>query len=191
MGMVLCMSCRSSEGKAEAHVEKSGKVEPIGLAAVSPLVYEEIGDVKSSFTYTQNVLYGVSSTGATRRLTSDPVPEVPIATGIEPHDRCVEIHNYELIQTAEYQSIDDAYKLKQCSAYGVASSSHDTTRSRDLSSRSHDLILKSRDLDREVSKFPPGHSGIAVGELDDPENSGLSETSCDLEECPAYGVPPL
>ena len=103
--------CRTSEEKTEAHTELPSTVQ-------GSLVYEEIGDTKSSFTYTQNILYGLSST--TVRLTSDPVPEVP--TGALPSEQHDQGHNYEIIQTAEYQSIDDACKLKRCSAYGVASS---------------------------------------------------------------------
>ena len=125
------MSCRISEEKTESHVGLSSRVETIDLTVRGSLIYEEIDDAKSSFTYTQNILYGHSTTRVTHGLTSDPVPEVP--TGIDPSKLHDKDHNYEPV---EYQSIDNAYKVQQCSAYGVASSvgvSCDLERSQDPS----------------------------------------------------------
>ena len=57
--------------------EPSGKEKAVGLTVRSSLIYEEIGDAKSSFAYTQNVLYGQSTTTvSSHRLTSDTVPDV-------------------------------------------------------------------------------------------------------------------
>jgi hypothetical protein len=83
-------------------------------------VYEEIGDPKSSFSYTQNVLYALSSTrsGVTTDVNSDSVPEVP---------NSVELCDKEArapLKTAQYQSIEGAYKETLCSAYGVVSADH-------------------------------------------------------------------
>lgn len=58
-------------------MELDSKEEAHGLPVTSSLVYEEIGDVKSSFSYSKNVLYGLSTTKVTTRLISDPIPEVP------------------------------------------------------------------------------------------------------------------
>ena len=120
-------------------MEPSGKVEPVGI-------YEEIGDAKSSFTYTQNILYGHSTTGVTHnhRLTSHRVPEV--STVVKPSEsydqesQMIDVvknsfrytrnvpevcgeeasGDYILMQTAEVQSFDDAFKVQNCSAYGIA-----------------------------------------------------------------------
>ena len=67
-------SCRAVERtETEVHMELSDTEAEIGLAPV----YEEVGDAKSSFTYTQNILYGISTDGVKNRLTSDLIPEVP------------------------------------------------------------------------------------------------------------------
>ena len=74
------------------------------------VVYEEIGDVKSSFRYTQNVLYGFSANPPT----FSPVHEsCPASESYAQH--------YELIETSEYQTINDPYKVQKCSAYGIVS----------------------------------------------------------------------
>ena len=166
-------------------------------------MYEEIGDIKSSFTYTQNVLYGHSTTGTVHTLTSDPVPAVPTSlASSESHNQDAKIHNYELIETTGYQSIDGAYKVQLCSAYGIASladMSCDSTRSHDTS-RPCDKLHNPKKL-----WVPSGlHFSYALddscdadreeNENDCGENSArgvTSSESCDLEECPAYGVPPL
>jgi hypothetical protein len=71
--------------------------------------YEEIGDAKSSFSYTQNVVYGIS----TNKLTpGNSVPEAPLVVESQ-------IPNYEQIEVAEYQTIADVYKVNKCSAYGM------------------------------------------------------------------------
>jgi hypothetical protein len=69
------------------------------------VVYEEIGDAKSSFSYTQNVVYGIS----TGELTPNSVTETVES----------QIPNCRQIEIAEYQTIDDAYKVNKCSAYGI------------------------------------------------------------------------
>ena len=111
--------------------------------------YEEIGDAKSSFTYTKNSLYGPSTTGVACKPISDHVPEMPTGVHVEPpklHDEEAKTHNYELIQTAEYQSIENAYKVQHNSAYGVSSvdMSYDSSMSYNFSSRSHDPSCLSR-----------------------------------------------
>ena len=51
----------------------------------SAVVYEEIGDVMDSFKYTQNILYGVSTTG--KCLTSSSVTErVKVQGSSEPQE---------------------------------------------------------------------------------------------------------
>ena len=208
---VCVYSCRTSE---EPHIEPSRKEEAIGLAVKSSIVYEEIGDVKTSFAYTQNVLYGLSPAGVTHRLTSDPVPQVP--TGVEPPEPHTggETHNYELIQTAEYQSINNAYRVQQCSAYGVASSvdapcdphilherirlfndpchpDQEETKSLPGLEESHDLNDRPCDPDREESSGAATKSHNQNSDPDSRASSGVtssSKESCSLEECPAYGV---
>ena len=49
-------------------MEPSGKEEPMAVRE-SP-VYEEVGEVTTSYSYTQNVLYGLS---ISHKLTSDPL----------------------------------------------------------------------------------------------------------------------
>ena len=169
-------------------MELSSKLgEATEFANRTSLMYEEIGDVKSSFTYTQNAIYQRSTT--VHRLASDPVPEVP--TGVEQpesHD------DYELMQTAEYHSMEKAYKVKQCSAYGIASStirscelnwSHDPSKSQDTNpTKVHDSRDQeentsqngvtqeshspnnSWDMDQKEKECPPGHSGAS--DLNDP-----------------------
>ena len=80
---------------------------------VGTILYEEIGDVKSSFSYTQNVLYGCHTAPTASMQTSVPVLS-------ESHDEVVQTHDYELVKTIEYQGIGNAYAIQQCSAYGVA-----------------------------------------------------------------------
>ena len=181
-------------------------------------MYEEIGDVKSSFTYTQNAIYQESATEpvVVHRLTSDPVPEVP--TGIEPsesHDQATKTDDYELMQVGEYYSMEKAYKVKQCSAYGIASSrnrscelsrSHDPSKSHDTmpqaSSRSCNPCNPTRvhdscDTDQEENT---SHSGVLQEShpLNDPwdfdgsppGHSGASEESCDLNDSCACETDP-
>ena len=201
-------------------------------------MYEEIGDVQSSFTYTQNVLYGLSTDRVTHRLTSDPVREVPTDAQLPSDDNEPNTHNYELIQIADYQSIDDAYKIQQCSAYGITSSVdqscdpsmlHDSlSESLDATSRSHEPSnlhspkrscnpSKSCDLNISCDLDDPcdpahdqescninnlcnsdleenccAHRAVAEAshDLSDPDQgvTSVADESCDLEECPAYGV---
>ena len=182
-------------------------------------MYEEIGDVKSSFTYTQNAIYQESSTEpvVVHRLTSDPVPEVP--TGIEPsesHDQATKTDDYELMQVGEYYSMEKAYKVKQCSAYGIVSSrnrscelsrSHDPSKSHDTmpqaSSRSHNPCNPTRVHDScdTDQKENTSHSGMLQKShpLNDPwdldhrslpGHSGASEESCDLNDSCARTTDP-
>ena len=52
-------------------VEKTVYSEPLeGEAVQGSLVYEEIGDVKDTFNYTKNLLYGTKLKGTTSKLTS-------------------------------------------------------------------------------------------------------------------------
>ena len=79
------LQCSVSEDKVQ------GDLDP-----PKELIYEEIGDVKDSFTYTQNVLYGQSlqlSTGTTFELTS-----------ALSHDQEGRNHEYELIAAVEGNS---------------------------------------------------------------------------------------
>ena len=71
------------------------------------LEYEEIGDIQNSFHYTQNVLYGVSSSKTGRQLP-------------EGHS-----HEYEDIKLpgVEATKADGAYQIEHCAAYGI----HDTS----------------------------------------------------------------
>ena len=253
-----------SEEKAEAHVEPSGKGEAIALAVGGPsLIYEEIGDPKSSFTYSQNILYGQSTTTVTHLPTSDPLPDVPtderllephiqnaqaidnvkksfsytrnivhglsttgatsdsvpkVCTGLEPSDQETKTDDYVLMQTAEHQSLDNAFKLHHCSAYAITSSadqeektgnyvSKQTTESEDafkvqqcsaygiapLAVWSCDPSM-SCDTCRSCDPSTKCKGANALSEKscdpDDPVEVSSNE-SCDLEECPAYGVPPL
>ena len=70
------------------------------------LEYEEIGDIQNSFHYTQNVLYGVSSSKTGREGVA--VPEGSS-------------HEYEDIKLAgvEVTKSDGGYQIEQCAAYGV------------------------------------------------------------------------
>jgi hypothetical protein len=118
------------------------------------VVYEEIGDTKSSFSYTQNVLYGLSTD----------IPSVPEAQ--------TQNNNYELIETViqEYESIDDAYKVHQCSAYGVVSAEG-----------SCDLRESG---DPDISSGPsPSHQEESNPALHDDADQ------YQVKNCPAYGVP--
>lgn len=171
--------------------------EASGSAIRTSILYEEIGDVKSSFTYTQNVLYGLSTTGATSRLTSDPIPEAPAGVAVtESHNQEDQTHNYELIKAAEYQSIDDAYRIRHCEAYGVTSSvdrSCDPIRSGDPNilsdpTRSYDPERSYYDSNKscdpgqeENCSVPAGHCAVAT-------SADGSCDPCEIEECPAYGM---
>ena len=165
---ILC-SCRQSEEKAVTHTEVT---ESHGLTPGSLPVYEEIDDVKGSFSYTQNVLYGTRSTTSrltsepvpklpTSRLTSDPIPKVPSVESCNQNAQ-----NYELIQTADYERMDGTYSVQQCAAYGVSMDksddstmchdptmscdsnvSHDSNQSRD-SNTSCDSNSSNRNFDR-------------------------------------------
>jgi hypothetical protein len=118
-------------------------------------VYEEIGDARSSFSYTQNILYGAS----TNKLMLKSGPETPEADSQTP--------NYEL---AEYQTIDDAYKVSQCSAYGT----NIAERSCDPCDSSAHGIGPNREENNNT-----------------PDCGALVEESCDpylVEDCPAYGM---
>ena len=49
------------------------KTEPLeGEVVQGSLVYEEIGDVRDTFNYTKNLLYGTKLKGTTSKLTSGP-----------------------------------------------------------------------------------------------------------------------
>ena len=54
-------------------IEKTVYSEPLeGEAVQGSLVYEEIGDVRDTFNYTKNLLYGTKLKGTTSKLTSGP-----------------------------------------------------------------------------------------------------------------------
>jgi hypothetical protein len=89
--------CRTSREEYETNKEET----------TDSVEYEEIGDAKSSFSYTQNVVYGIS----TNKLTSNSVPETPVVESQTPN-----------CEMTVYQTIDDAYKVNRCSAYGILSS---------------------------------------------------------------------
>ena len=68
-------------------------------------VYAEIGDVKSSFSYTQNAVYGASGT-------HEPPPGDASSN-----------HVYEDAKLAqqEAEECSDPYRVRKCSAYGAVS----------------------------------------------------------------------
>ena len=70
------------------------------------LEYEEIGDVLSSFHYTQNVVYGVSSSGRGKEGVAVP----------EGHSHK---HKDAKLPGVEATKSDGGYQLEQCAAYGV------------------------------------------------------------------------
>ena len=167
-----------------------------GRAVGSSLIYDEIRDTESSF---RNEVPTVPTsrmtcdavlkkhTNMTSRLTSDSVSEMPTgAEALKSHDQ--ETNYYELIETAEYQSMDGAYKVQQCVAYGTASSvikSHDPPgQSCDLS-RSHVLS------DLSSSSDPDG-SYLLNEELNCSAHNGqlaeVGEKSHQVDECPVYLV---
>lgn len=112
------------------------------------LIYEEIGDPKSSFTYSQNVLYGQSSTTASHK-SAGPLPtgdqevqavgnvkksssyikSIASTTGVtldSVPEACAAVAPSDQVEkaeklAAEHRSLDNnAVVLQLCSAYGIA-----------------------------------------------------------------------
>ena len=79
----------------------------------SSLLYEEIGDVKNSYSYTNNALYNLTTPGATSGATAEVVPILDHQASDKTSS-----HDYDLIKVAGGHH--SPYKVKQCSAYGVA-----------------------------------------------------------------------
>lgn len=151
-----------------------------GLAERSSPVYEEIGDAKSSFSYTANVLYGLSTTRAVHsRPTSDPGSEIAttdLTTDSMPNEQQnAQIPTYELIKPVK---LENAYKVQQCAAYGIAPSIDDPGRSCDRSNHSSSSDMNDSDvLDGEEKGCGPNHGHIVE-----------TKESYQVEECPAYGL---
>jgi hypothetical protein len=76
--------CSTSDEKTEAHMELDCAGEACDSAAKDSPVYEMIGDANSSFNYTHNILYGLSTVNLT--------PNVPTgAETLAAHDRKAQV----------------------------------------------------------------------------------------------------
>lgn len=83
---------------SSANAVNKTKTEPATLANTE---YAEIGDIKESFSYTRNVLYGMPS-----QTVKTEMPDPPLS------------HEYEDVKEIQLK-LSNTYHIKQCPAYGV------------------------------------------------------------------------
>lgn len=116
-----------------------------------------IDDVRNSFSYTKNAIYGLTTT----KMTSDPIPEV--CTGVVPPDQKANTDDYVLMQAAAFS--EKAHDPDQELSKATVKSCNPNNPGRE-ETEAATLSVKSCD-----SKFPDQthFSGLAK----------LSETSCD------------
>ena len=154
----------STRAAASTHVDL------FGLPVRNSLLYEEIGDVKNSYSYTNNTLYNLTTSGATSGATAEVVPVLDHQASDKTSS-----HDYDLIKAAGGHH--SPYKVKQCSAYGVLLTASEEISCDQSCGKSCDPPLP---VDNKVKEG----STLKVSSLD----MSPAVPPCCVQECPAYNV---